>query len=282
MVVGGYNGVTDVEIVNIGKSNNEECPKPANMNLFDADFGTGIFFKGKPMVCEENNCATYSFKDEEWTLGPNPIWERDGARAAIVGDDDMLWLTGGRGQPTSELLVGGLFRPGPELPMDNFLHCLVRVNETHYLMIGGRTNGRTTDKVFFYDWPNQQWTEAQSMAVPRDLHSCALLTDTNSVIAMGGHINKDLSSSEIFDLGTETWSTGPELPGGSIFAGSQAVPYMGSVLLFGGARKNDIRDQEFHQLDLMSMEWVKRPELMQKGRLDFIGFEIPQGTCNPN
>ena len=253
------------------------------MDFFEADFGTGIYFNGTPIVCEELNCATYSFSDAQWTLGPNPIINRDGARAALL-EDNQMWLTGGREVATSEVLIDGFFQPGPALPIDTFLHCLVRVNQTHYLMIGGRSDDSSTEKVFFFDWPNQVWTQVQGMSVPRDLHSCALLTGINGVIAMGGYETKAYySTSEIFDLDTETWSLGPNLPRDSYFSGSQAVPYMGSVLLIGGKQENDggqLLQKEIHQLDLETMEWVKRPEELKTGRFDHIAFPIPLGSCN--
>ena len=72
MVIGGFNGVRDVEIVNIGHGNNIPCTKPANLDLFKPDFGTGTFFNGSPIVCKDISCATYSFTSNEWTIGPNP------------------------------------------------------------------------------------------------------------------------------------------------------------------------------------------------------------------
>ena len=151
-------------------------------------------------------------------------------------------------------------------------------------MVGGINDAATTEKVFFFDWPHQVWTQVQEMSVPRDLHSCALLTGMNAVIAIGGsqQSGDSHSTSEIFDLESESWSMGPALPRGNSIFGAQAVPYMGSLLLIGGRREEEdwmLYEEEIYQLDLETMEFVKRPEELQIGRHDHIAIPIPLGSC---
>ena len=76
------------------------------------------------------------------------------ASAASMIDDDHWWVTGGWGDSsaltTSEIYVGGVedaFYEDVDLPVDLYHHNLVRINDTHHIMLGGDT--RTSQSYFF-------------------------------------------------------------------------------------------------------------------------------------
>ena len=102
------------------------------------------------------------------------------------------------------------------------------------------------------------------MSVPRDLHSWALLQNPLRVIAIGGidNYNQDHRTTEIFDIATETWSPGPDLPGSKVFYGTDIVYYEDSFLLVGGCgdRENyqSIKYQNVYYFDSANMSWVER------------------------
>ena len=57
---------------------------------------------------------------------------------------------------TSEIYDGrtNRFVPGPDLPHSVFKHCMLKINQTHFVLVGGRRFNRKvygpTDKAFIY------------------------------------------------------------------------------------------------------------------------------------
>jgi hypothetical protein len=69
---------------------------------------------------------------------------------------------------------------------------------------GGNNLGRIAS---VYSLEYEKWTEMPSMGTARYHHSCAQL-GTN-IYVLGG---VDLMSTEVFDLNTNTWTSGPNMP----------------------------------------------------------------------
>ena len=60
------------------------------------------------------------------------------------------------------------------------------------------------------------------MATPRHYHSCAVYDD--HIYVLGG---KDVSSTEILNLSSNTWTSGPEMP--EVFPSAQAFTYQDAI-----------------------------------------------------
>ena len=81
----------------------------------------------------------------------------------VGGEQDLLLVTGGLGPfpfDIVEAFDGKMWRKSPDLklPVPTYLHCLVRLNETGFLMIGGTTSfDRAVNKTYFYDSLFNEW-----------------------------------------------------------------------------------------------------------------------------
>ena len=283
MVVSSTNSFSkDAEILSISADNTIQCEKPADLSTTNAAFGTGAFFNGLPTVCENSRCSTYSFETSNWNTSQTLLANRDGLRSVLI-DDDKLWLTGGRGLSSTEIISNGTTESGPRLPHEMFFHCVVKVNETHFLFAGGRSQSldETLSDVYFFNWIEQEWTQTTRMRSPRDLHTCALLQNPTRVMAIGGIIPEviDYKTTEIFDVETESWSEGPDLPSGMSNYGAQVIPYLDSFLLVGGCGREDGKNFDTFQLDLQEMAWIERPEKLEHYRCNHVAFEIPNDSC---
>ena len=42
---------------------------------------------------------------------------------------------------STEIFQDTSFRPGPELPLGTYKHCMIRVNDTHAMLTGGISDG---------------------------------------------------------------------------------------------------------------------------------------------
>ena len=238
---------SDFEILSVGDGSNAvECSKPSDIDIIDPGFGDGAFFNGLPTICQNTFCFSYSFEEAKWRKEYQLSITRFGLRAVAI-DDVTGWVTGGRGLSSTDLIASGTVTPGPKLPLDVHLHCVVRVNATHIFIAGGRRNERSVPDAFIFDWPNQAWTQVADMIYPRDLHACALLSYPPRIMVLGGMDNSkyDHNTSEVFDLARESWSLGPDMPGGTTLFGMQAVEYKDTFLMLGGCNDVDHSDNVY-------------------------------------
>lgn len=80
--------------------------------------------------------------------------------------DTEWWVTGGYASEgklatTETFTVGQGFSPSIDLPTDMDLHNVIRLNETHFFIVGGFPHDGLA---FYFDYPNQQFFEAESMS----------------------------------------------------------------------------------------------------------------------
>lgn len=105
-----------------------------------------------------------------------------------------------------EVFDGDAWQPGPDMPSAASHHCLVQLNETHTIMMGGTVESRS----YILDWPEQKWKSAASMHLERRDHSCVLMSD-GKVLVVGG-AEHEAASTEIYDPDENQWKYGPSLP----------------------------------------------------------------------
>ena len=72
-----------------------------------------------------------------------------------------------------------------KLPVGIKNHCMVTLNSSTVMLIGGTTqHSLYNKKTFFYDIDNQTWTDGPDLISPRCRHKC-------------GMIKKDIDSDEV-------------------------------------------------------------------------------------
>jgi hypothetical protein len=144
--------------------------------------------------------------------------------ASVVLNNTTLWLTGGWLEESTELtkstefvqLTGTI--PGPDLPFEVSAHCLVLLNDTTALLIGGQYPNTTSSKATsYFNFEDKIWTVGPSLMTGRYIHSCALFKspqygNTDTVIVTGGHNELDnaSTSTEILNFysNNPSWTSG--------------------------------------------------------------------------
>ena len=135
--------------------------------------------------------------------------------ASIVFNETTLLITGGSDEPmgggpyfdsTEFVTPGRMSEYGPSLPLHTKGHCLVRVNESTIVMIGGELSETQT---FFYTFDGSEsdngWTVGPTLLTSHAFHSCAVMTKSPKhsgpvvVISGGWDVN---NRTEFLDLGT--------------------------------------------------------------------------------
>jgi hypothetical protein len=174
------------------------------------------------------------------------------------------------------------------LPVTIYLHCMVTVNSTTVMAIGGYQNGQISGKTFYFTFGEESWTEGPELNYKRGYHSCGKIrrdkeSQEMSIIVAGGY-NDDssyLSSVEILDEGSNEWQTGPELPFG-IDDSQMVEDQNGGVVLIGGESSSISKLDTLYQLPHGGQDavWTKMEQKMQTGRRQHTAILVPDNIVN--
>ncbi len=146
------------------------------------------------------------------------------SRTPFDEESDRFLISGGQNPiqlNTSEVLTeNGWVAVEQDLPVTLWRHCMVLLNETTVLVVGGH-NAETpySNETYLLDSDTGVWSEGPRLNIGRHDHSCGRIrTDSGSlekrVIVVGGYNESFLSSVEVLNTETWTWEFGPELPFG--------------------------------------------------------------------
>ncbi len=282
------------EVLNL-ESSASTCKNPPNFPAtVNAAIG-GLGFKGNPILCggvqngaRSNKC--YSLENNEWVSSASMNSVRYAAAAAQLQDGKLLVTGGFDGSVylnSAEMLTEEEWESNiPSLPVTIQDHCMVTLNSTTVMAIGGIQNRQFSGKTFYFTFGEESWTEGPELKNKRAAHSCGKIrrnkeSQEMSIIVAGGYDGSSLLSSvEILDDGSNEWQTGPELPFG-IWGSQMVEDQKGGVVLIGGESLSDYHDTLL-QLPHGGQDavWTKMEQKMQKGRTLHTAFLIPDNIVD--
>ncbi len=290
LICGGL--ITDTcEVINLASSAST-CKNPPNLPATVWAAIRGQVFKGTPILCgggqngtKSNKC--YSLENNAWVPSASMNSVRVAAAAAKLKDGKLL-VTGGYNESYSDLNSAEMLTEDgwesdiPSLPVTIYAHCMVTVNSTTVMAIGGWQNGYS-GKTFYFTFGEESWTEGPELKNKRGYHSCGKIRRNKeslemSIIVSGGSDDSSyLSSVEILDEDSNEWQTGPELPFG--IDESQIVEDQnGGVVLIGGRSPSVENLDTLYQLPHGGQDavWTKMEQKMQTGRRLHTAFLVPE------
>ncbi len=299
LICGGYNPSTDTcEVINLASSAST-CQNPPNFpaKVYGAIGGLG--FKGNPIICggwpndvRSNKC--FSLENNEWVSSASMNSVRRYAAAAQLQDGKIL-VTGGIGESGSLNSAEMLTEAGWEsnissLPVTINYHCIVTVNLTTVMVIGGEQNGHIfiySGKTFYFTFGEQSWTEGPELKNKRSYHSCGKIKrdkesqEMSIIVAGGGDGSSALSSVEILDEGSNEWQTGPELPFG-IYDSQMVEDQNGGVVLVGGYSSSVADLDTLYQLPHGGRDavWTKMEQKMKTGKFAHSAILVPDNIVD--
>jgi hypothetical protein len=228
VTTGYYEGSKKIEIIDMDDPTNV-C-QPSFMAEYPMDrvqgASGGLLTNNNALICggwgSETLDDCFAINENGITNGSRLTQPRSSA-ASVVWNSTTLWLTGGRidtGRTNSTefvQLTGST--PGPNLPFEVVDHCLVSLNDTTLLLIGGRlldwtrSNWLRSKATYYYNTDHKTWTDGPSMTIGRSSHSCALFKSpqhghTDTVIVTGGAETSLLASTEYLNLESNSWESG--------------------------------------------------------------------------
>jgi hypothetical protein len=190
IICGGNDPFIDTcEVINL-ESSTSTCKNPPNFpaKVFKAIGGLG--FKENPIICggiQDNNSSNrcYTLENNEWisTVSMNSVHIE---AAAAQLQDGRLLVTGGRLTPaylnSAEILTEEGWKSNiPFLPVSIHHHCMVTVNSTTVMVIGGFQNNKRSGKTFYFTFGDESWTEGPELKYRRTDFSCGGLEETKKV-----------------------------------------------------------------------------------------------------
>ncbi len=213
--------------------------------------------------------------------------------AAAQLQDGQLLVTGGYDGSLSSLNSAEMLTEEgwesniPSLPVTISYHCMITVNSTTVMVIGGIQNGLNSGKTFYFTFGEESWTEGPELENKRRWHSCGKIrrnkeSQEMSIIVAGGYdVSSYLSSVEILDESSIKWQTGPELPFG-IIKSQMVEDQNGGVVLIGGQSSSAYNLDTLYQLPHGGQDavWIKMEQKMQTGRKDHTAFLVPDNVVD--
>jgi len=295
LICGGDNTNT-CEVINLASSTST-CKNPPNLPAKVNKAIGGLGFKENPILCggwqndvRSNKC--YSLENNEWVSSASMNSVRVNAAAAQLKDGQLL-VTGGYDSSGSYLNSAEMLTEEgwesniPSLPVTISVHCMVTVNSTTVMVIGGYQNVQYSGKTFYFTFGEESWTEGPELKNKRSYHSCGKIrrnkeSQEMSIIVAGGYDGSSLLSSvEILDEGSNEWQTGPELPFG-IYRSQMVEDQNGGVVLIGGYSSSVGILDTLYQLPHGGQDavWTKMEQKMNTGRRLHIAFLVPDNIVD--
>ena len=167
---------------------------------------------------------------------------------------DFVASTCGGSTPTPTATVCAAGTPGPWTAAAPYPETIVRygfaqVADSFYV-IGGVSNGSAVTTVYRYDVGPGTWTQLADDPGAGEALACAYNAGTNKIYCTQG-INGN--GFDIYDIGANTWSAGPAIPGGADRYGAAAGSSGSSVYVVGGGAAGASTDVEVY--DTGSNSW---------------------------
>jgi hypothetical protein len=216
------------------------------------------------------------------------------AAAVAQLKDGKFLVTGGEDGFGSDLKSAEMFteqgweRTIPSLPVTILAHCIVTVNSTTVMAIGGYQNNQDwSGKTFYFTLGDKSWTKGPELKNKRLDHSCGKIRrkkesqEMSIIVAGGSYVGSYLSSVEILDEGSNEWQTGPELPFG-IDDSQMVEDHNGGVILIGGQSSSLSTLDTLYQLPHGGQDavWTKMEQKLKTGRYGHTAFLVPDNVVD--
>ena len=230
-------------------------------------------------------------ENNEWVSSASMNSVRSYAAAVQLPGGKILVTGGYNGSldhsSTEMLTEDGWESNIPSLPVPIAQHCIITVNSTTVMVLGGFQNYQVSGRTFYFTPEKGSWSQGPQLKHKRRRHSCGRVrrdkdSQEMSIIVAGGSDDSFyLSSVEILDESSHEWWTGPELPFGIQYSQMVDDP-QGGVILIGGESKLIGFTSTLYQLPHVGRDavWTKKEEQLKIGRKLHSAFLVPANSVD--
>jgi hypothetical protein len=267
----------------------KNLPNFPEQKVFEAFGGLGL--NDNPVICTFTSC--YTLKKNAWVSFVSLKLPRYSAVATQLQDGKLL-VTGGSLRDGNlfdsvELLTEvGWESKIPALPIPLYSHCVVVVNSTTVMVIGGYLNNDRSGRTFYFTFGKEKWTEGPALNNVRRDHSCTTIrrdkdSQSMSIIVTGGNGANfvQLSSVEILDEGSNEWRAGPEFPV-KISYHQMVTDKNGGAVVIGGYTKPKVYLDTLYQLLHAGLDakWTLMTQKLKLARGSAPAFLVPDSIVD--
>ena len=281
-----FSGSKDqTEVIDLAFESSHILPKTIRLGIGDKISDT------QAMICDSmndnaGNCQYFEISKHQEATILDGVYSEERAYARAIGIPKLegLWIVGGEGSSTSEIITKTGTQPGPSAPIaDLQSSCLVRINSSTVFMIGGSSAWRKTWYCHHIESEDSQkwhWINGPDLKDGRVQHACIVwhVNDKIVVAAIGGN---GLKSTEFLDIENNEWLYGPSLDFHVKLPGTAEISYNNvyEIFLFGGNR-HDTKMTRIYKLkcgdqnQLSTCHWFRMAHKLQLARSMGIVIQI--------
>ena len=308
VLIGGWNkefGMLDnVEIFDpIGNCRNFKMatlPRPRRGMIAE-------WIGGRILVCggmnatedDQDYCLTYDPYSNRWRTSEFRLSEERhfGSSAKIKAD---IFAIGGRNGGERPMALGTVEALNQRnqrwqvisdmnLTQERAYHCSVVIDKETLVITGGYSYNNVVGITEAFNVRDRKWKNigGGNLTQPRYLHSCTRMTTQDSdkelILVTGGYANDYLTSTEIYNPHTDSWSkTGTlSIPR----QGGQMTVLNGNPTIFGGFHSMDQFPKTVEQFDVEQGTWTVLDQKLKVPRRYFALVSVPRNlisNCSKN
>jgi len=272
-----------------------------------------LHFKTTPIICGGSDTSykseCHTFSNGTWKSSPSLNEYRTYSASAIFSnpnkeDDDIILITGGCNGTTLssvESYDGQIWNEETfaDLPNTVLLHCMVKLNNSMLMLIGGLFNNTNSSSAssdtHFFNVLNNKWVSGPQLINECVEPSCGIMNwinpdteTTEKVVVVAGGKDKNnnkLSSVQLLFLNAyETsqygWVQGPSLP--KTISAATMTEFQDGVILVGGQSKPIVDGRHLYQLSSPDGPWTEMKQTLKESRRRAVSFLIPDEIVNCN
>jgi len=175
----------------------------------------------------------------------------------------------------------------PSLPVSSSENCMVLLNSTTVILIGGSQDGHSYSRdtyLFNTASNNQEWVKGPRLQQNHEGHSCGRIRKDSSsnqfsVIVVGGYFASGFV--EVLDEGATKWRYGPSPVYGNHY-GALVEDSAGGVILVGGRTDYTAYLDTLYRLSHAGEgnEWIKLPQKLKDPRSFHTAFLVPDDVVS--
>src|SRR4051812_40799900 len=140
-------------------------------------------------------------------------------------------------------------------------------NGADFYILSGQTDARTTDALLHYNATTNTWNSLADAPIASEAPAAAYFG--GKIYLVDGHYLDNGTPGppqlHIYDIASNTWSTGPTRPGAASNLGAAAGAYAGKIFIVGGS---EFPSPTLSIYDIASNSWSSGPDapaLFQQG-----------------
>jgi len=175
----------------------------------------------------------------------------------------------------------------PPIPLTIAAHCIVAIDTSKLMIIGGNQNGANFQaRTFILDITKCSWTEGPPLNAGRNFHSCARITvavnpPVTGTIVVGGFNTPSTGEfrSEFLPDNNSTWLLGSPLPYPVVKAQLVNHP-KGGLVLVGGATSSAPASNNLLYLKSFGSSWLTMDQTLKTPRSSHVALLIPDSEAD--